>query len=158
MGNEEMISNEEKRQVYAILKTKLKIAMDQEFYLEALLLEYSIVEDRLLSILKHLGLKYTESDGKELMIGKKIKKIRSQIENKNSLLIGKTDSALLDRIFAWKKTRNDLVHNSCHRLFDNEEVTQCADEGEEIVRLLSNSAARIKRAADRRNAGKQLKE
>ena len=58
MDNEGMISNEEKRQVYAILKTKLKIAMDQEFYLEALLLEYSIVEDRLLSILKHLGLKY----------------------------------------------------------------------------------------------------
>lgn len=154
MNNEVMISNEEKRQVYAILKTKLKIAMDQEFYLEALLLEYSIVEDRLLSILKHLGLKYTESDGRELQIGRKIKKVRGQIENKNPLIIGKVDVDLIDRIITWKNTRNELVHNSCHRLFNNEEVTKCAEEGAEIVRLLSNSATRIKRAAARKNEEK----
>lgn len=154
MGNEETISNEEKRQVYAILKTKLKIAMDQEFYLEALLLEYSIVEDRLLSILKHLGLKYTDSNDRELQIGKKIKKVRGQIENDNPLVVGKIDLNMIDRIFAWKDTRNDLVHNSCHRLFNNDEVTKCAEEGAEIVRQLSNSATRIKRAADRKNAGK----
>ena len=154
MNNEVMISNEEKRQVYAILKTKLKIAMDQEFYLEALLLEYSIVEDRLLSILKHLGLKYTESDGRELQIGRKVKKVRGQIENKNPLIIGKVDVDLIDRIITWKNTRNELVHNSCHRLFNNEEVTKCAEEGAEIVRLLSNSATRIKRAVARKKEEK----
>ncbi len=41
------ITNEEKHQVYSLLKTKLKIALQQEFYLEALLLEYAIIEDRL---------------------------------------------------------------------------------------------------------------
>lgn len=37
------ITNEAKRQVYAILKAKLKVALRQEFYLEALLLECSIL-------------------------------------------------------------------------------------------------------------------
>lgn len=148
---EETISNEEKRQVYAILKSKLKIAMTQEFYLEALLLEYSIVEDRLLSVLKHLGLKCTDSNGNELMIGKKIKKVRGQIENKNPLLAGRMDMDLVDDILKWKETRNDLVHNSCHRLFNNEEVIRCAEEGEKLVRRLSNSAQRIKRAALKNN-------
>ena len=143
------ISNDEKRQVYAILKAKLKIAMDQQFYLEALLLEYSIIEDRLLSILKHLGLKWTESDGRELQIGRKISKISGQIENRNPLLKGRLDSELINQILTWKKTRNDLVHNSCHRLFDNNEVTCCAELGNEIVRQLSNSAKNIKRASEK---------
>ena len=147
--NVNAISNDEKRQVYAILKTKLKIAMDQQFYLEALLLEYSIIEDRLLSILKHLGLKYTESNGRELQIGRKISKIRGQIENRNPLLKGRLDLNRLEQIVEWKKTRNDLVHNSCHRLFDNEEVTLCAEQGNEIVRWLSNSAKSIKRASEK---------
>lgn len=146
----EEISNDEKRQVYAILKTKLKIAMDQQFYLEALLLEYSIIEDRLLSILKHLGLKYTESNGNELQIGRKISKIIGQIENKNPLLKGRLEYDLIDQILVWKKTRNNLVHNSCHRLFNNEEVTSCAEQGKELVRQLSNSAKSIKRASEQR--------
>lgn len=148
-ANVENISNDEKRQVYAILKTKLKIAMEQEFYLEALLLEYTIIEDRLLSILKHLGLKYTESNGNELQIGRKISKIQGQIENKNPLLKGKINHDLMEQIIIWKKTRNDLVHNSCHRLFDNDEVIRCAEKGNELVRLLSNSAKSIKRISER---------
>lgn len=143
------ISNDEKRQVYAVLKTKLKIAMNQHFYLEALLLEYSIIEDRLLSILKHLGLKWTDSNGQELQIGKKMKKVKGQIDNKNSMVIGKLDYDLLDQIYIWKKTRNDLVHKSCHRLYDNNEVAQCAEQGKEIVRKLSNSANRIKRLSEK---------
>ncbi len=154
MNDGSMISNEEKRQVYAILKTKLKIAMDQGFYLEALLLEYSIIEDRLLSILKHLGLKYTDSDGRELQIGKKIKKIRGQIVNKNPKVFRKIDIDLIDQIIEWKIIRNDLVHNSCHRLFNNDEVVRCAEKGEEIVKQLINSATRIKRATSGKNVGK----
>lgn len=150
MADEEVtISNDEKRQVYAILKTKLKIAMEQQFYLEALLLEYSIIEDRLLSILKHLGLKYTESDGRELSIGRKISKIQGQLKNRNPLLKGRLNDEMINQIIEWKRIRNNLVHNSCHRLFNNDEVTCCADEGMEIVRQLSNSAKSIKRASEK---------
>ena len=67
---EEMITNEEKRIVYAVLKAKLKVALQQEFYLEALLLEYNIMEDRLTSILKHSGISYLQSNGKEIGIQK----------------------------------------------------------------------------------------
>ena len=142
------LSNEEKRQVYAILKTKLRIALDQEFYLEALLLEYAIAEDRLNSILDHLNVNRKNKKGKDIGITFKIDRVRRLISESN-LAHKRITIEQLDTIMEWKMIRDDLVHHSCQHLFNNDEVRDCALTGAEVVRLLSNSAQKIKRAVEK---------
>ena len=146
---EYQITNEEKRQVYATLKTKLKIAIQQEFYLEALLLEYSIMEDRLSSILRHSGISYLRGDGEEISIQKKLDKVSNAIRSKRLPIYKKVNQDLIDEIMAWKEIRNALVHKSCQRLYNNEEVRACALDGNELVRKITNSARALKRAAEK---------
>ena len=146
---EEIITNEEKRQVYATLKAKLKVAIQQEFYLEALLLEYSIVEDRLTSLLKHSSIRYTQSDGRDISMHKKLSKVSNAIKDKRLPIYGKVTQKLIDETMIWKGVRNDLVHKSCQRIYSSEEVKQCALTGDDLVRRLSNAARSVKRAVER---------
>ncbi len=143
------ISNVEKRQVYSVLKTKLKIAIQQEFYLEALLLEYAIIEDRLSSVLRATNLSYIRSDGEEISIQKKIDKIRNASISKRFPVYRRVPDGLMTETEEWKEARNALVHKSCSRLFINEEVKQCALHGEKIVRKITNMARNIKRAREK---------
>lgn len=145
----DIITNEQKRQVYATLKVKLKVALQQEFYLEALLLEYSILEDRLTSMLKHSDIRYTESNGREFGIQKKLNKVQNAIISKRIPIHGKVKPALVEEILAWKETRNNLVHKSCQRLYNSDEVKKCALDGNELVRRVTNAASSIKHAAER---------
>ena len=92
------LSNKEKQQVYATLKAKLKVAIHQEFYLEALLLEYSIMEDRLSSLLRHGGISYLRSDGEEIFINKKLDKVSNAIRSKRFPIYKKVDQELIDAI------------------------------------------------------------
>jgi N12 class adenine-specific DNA methylase len=147
--SESLITNEEKHQVYATLKTKLKIALQQEFYLEALLLEYAIMEDRLTSILRHSGISYLQSNGEEIGIKKKLDKISNAIRSKRLPIYRKVQQELIDEIMAWKSTRNDLVHKSCQRMFNNVEVKECAIAGNELVRRLTNASRTVKNAAEK---------
>ncbi len=142
------ISNEEKRQVYAILKAKLKVAIEQEFYLEALLIEYAIAEDRLNSILHHMNIRYIDSKGEEISISRKIGKVRNLIENQ-PLVAKRLSTEQLDSLIQWKDIRNSLVHHSCQRLYKSEEVQECAIVGAEVIRMLSNSSQKIKRAVEK---------
>ena len=64
--------NSKKREKYAILMSKLKKATDNEYYYEAIFLEYAILEDRMESLLKHANIKYKEKDEKSLKLMKKI--------------------------------------------------------------------------------------
>ena len=147
--SENSITNEEKRQVYAILKTKLKIAMQQGFYLEALLLEYAIMEDRLTSILRHSGITYLQSNGEEIGIKKKLDKISNAIRSKRLPIYRKVQQDLIDEIMEWKGTRNDLVHKSCQRIFNSVEVKECAKAGNDLVRRLTNAARAVKNVAEK---------
>ena len=143
--SEQSITNDEKRIVYAILKTKLKIAIQQEFYLEALLLEYSILEDRLSSILEHSRIRNTNSKGESLGIQAKLNKISNAIRSKRVPVYQKVRQDLIDDTLNWKEERNILVHRSCQRLYDSDEVKACAIHGNDIVRRLTNAAAAVKR-------------
>jgi len=143
------ITNEEKSQVYAMLKTKLKVAIQQKFYLEALLLEYSILEDRLSSILRHSGISYFRCDGEEISIQKKLDKVSNAIRSQRLPIYKKVTQELVDEIMAWKEVRNALVHKSCQRLYNSEEVKSCAMMGNELVRRIINAASASKRAAEK---------
>ena len=54
---------------------------------------------------------------------------------------------LIDEIMEWKEVRNALVHRSCQRLYNSDEVKDCALIGNELVRRVTNSASVIKRAS-----------
>lgn len=49
-------NNEEKRNTYRVLKGKLSRALKEGFYLEAMLIDYALMEDRLRSYLYYMGL------------------------------------------------------------------------------------------------------
>ncbi len=48
-------NNQEKQQTYRKLLSKFNRAMDQEFYCEALMIDYAMIEDRLGSMMYHMG-------------------------------------------------------------------------------------------------------
>ncbi len=145
--SEIQITNEQKRQVYSILKTRLKIAIQQEFYLEALLLEYSIMEDRLSSALKHAGIRHTNSKGEELGFKNKLDKVGNAIRSKRYPIYKRFKPELIESVLAWKDMRNALVHRSCQRIYNSEEVRKCAIDGNELVRLVTNAARLVKNAS-----------
>lgn len=47
--------NKDKQQTYAYWKSRYKLAMREEFYVEALMIDYALMEDRLNAILFHSG-------------------------------------------------------------------------------------------------------
>ena len=52
----EQISNKKKQENYRIQCRRLKKAMDNAFYLEAVFIEYAILEDRADSVLAYEGI------------------------------------------------------------------------------------------------------
>ena len=134
------ITNEEKRQVYATLQSKLKTAIHQEFYLEAVLLEGAIIEDRITSLLKHRNSNY--------LIKNPNPQISRQLTKVKNILPGEMDLqkrvplTLVEEIIAWRDVRNALVHRSCQRIYQSDEVKSCALEGKELVRKLCNAVSK----------------
>ena len=146
-----MISNMEKQELYIILKTRLKIALQQEFYLEAVMIEYNIIDDRVSSMLKHAGITYLRSDGKNMDLLPKIKKVRNATRDRRKPIYRKVPDELMEKTDEWRVIRNKLVHERCQNIYDSEEVKQCAVEGNELVRQLSNAAKAVNRAAEKIN-------
>ena len=70
----------DKQKQYAILMNKLKKATYNEFYYEAIFIEYAILEDRTESILRHANIAYSNSRGYSLKIGEKLNKLKSRKE------------------------------------------------------------------------------
>lgn len=143
------VTGEEKRKIYANLKTRLKMALTMEFYFEAVMLEYAIIEDRTASILLHCEICKSPYDKK---LTNKLNSIANQYGKQHPIISKKFDIKLIDRIMNWKDARNDAVHRACILPYTPEEMKTLADEGNEIVRLISNCARRISTATERAKA------
>ena len=104
--------NEEKRQNFARAKAKLKVAIKYGFYLEALSIEYSIIEDRLMAIFNHLqfltpSLKFNNKckPFALALYSRKNKKLFSN--NKTPTLFNISNKILLlSALFDWSKEYN----------------------------------------------------
>ena len=82
------ISNIQKRENYVEQFKRLKKALDNGFNLEAIFIEYTIIEDRTESILRHGGYweAYIKSrKGHRVTIDSKIRYIQKQAENKKNI-------------------------------------------------------------------------
>ena len=93
------MDNYQKRDQYAILMSKLKKATYNEFYYEAIFIEYAIIEDRTDSLLRHANIANVTNKGYSLKLNEKLNKIKSRKEFE--------DKYIRKHISKNKENRND---------------------------------------------------
>lgn len=160
MNQEVQQSTEENMLKYTNYKEqheRLTKALKHNFYLEAIFIEYAIVEDRLSSILRYEGNSIKVKDEKDFVsIERKINKVRTISREKNGLAIKYFSSEFLDSIEKWKGKRNPLIHALMKQQLTTEGLLELATEGQAIVKELSRLSQNYKRAVERK-ARNQIK-
>lgn len=144
--DEKLITNEEKHDVYAKLHERLKKALASGFWLEATMIEYSIIEDRTAAIIYYTGI---ASKPWEKGLKNKLGSIKNQITRNHPIISKKVSSAVIDEIRDWRERRNTAVHRACYTLFTEEDFKEMAEEGKELVRKISNDSQKVKRAVEK---------
>lgn len=145
------ISNQQKQANYTEQFRRLKLALKNGFNLEAMFIEYAILEDRTESILRHADLwdVYIKSrKGREPNIDSKIKYIQKRAENKKDTLHKYFSDDLLDCVLAWKEERNRLIHALLKQQLTEEDVIRIASEGNDLVRALRSRASAYNKAIE----------
>ena len=151
------ISNWEKQWNYIIQFQRLKRAMKNHFYLEAIFIEYAIIEDRTTSILAYEGNNRRKCDN--MSLHKKLNKIKNCANYSTPLRpwIGRyfsddNSNKLIDRIIDWKNyQRNRPTHRLMKILVTTEELRNYAENGKALCKELSNRANNYKRMVERKN-------
>lgn len=131
---------------------RLNKALTNGFNLEAMFIEYAIMEDRTESILRHAGLweDYLKSrKGHMPTIDSKIRFILKKAEQKTSALHKFFSDDLLDKILCWKEDRNRLIHALLKQQLAHNEVTELAEQGNELVKALRTRSGSLNRAIDK---------
>lgn len=152
---ETAITGQQKYENYKEQFKRLNRALGSGFNLEAMFIEYAIMEDRTESILRHAGVwdHYLKSrKGRDPNIDSKIKYIQKRAENKKDLLHKYFSDDLLDRILAWKMDRNRLIHALLKQQIVHNEIENLATSGYELTKLLRTKAGNYNRAIDRMKA------
>ena len=139
MGKGKTIDNMEKYNTYKNSYEKLELAIENEFYFEACLITYAIIEDRLSSIIKYNGLK---SD--RLSMYEKSNIIRNLISNKSNGMENIFDIEEFKNIDNWRRHRNDVVHALMDSTYDIEEYKRIALDGRKYAKYLSACCTKIK--------------
>ena len=148
--------NQLKYEKYRQQFKRLNNALNNGFNLEAMFIEYAIMEDRTESILRHADKweAYLKKRGKnEPTLNSKIVYVQKQKEsNWKDLLNRYFSDDLLDRILSWTEDRNRLIHALLKQHLEHNEVTELAAQGKQLVDELRNRANKYNRAVDRRKA------
>lgn len=124
---------------------RLKAAMANRFYLEAIFIEYAILEDRLESALRHSG-KWHPKPDQHTSIDKKVKLLLKQAEEKKSLAQKYFQPEMMQEILDWKNRRNPLMHSLMKQQLHTEDLAKLANEGLILVRQISNKVGLFNRA------------
>ena len=149
---ERTISNKEKQRNYIIQFQRLNRAMKNHFYLEAIAIEYAIMEDRAEAILRYEGNEIIKKNEKEFItFAKKKNRIVKLAENKKSLMNRYFSDNLMDDIMAWIfNARNPLTHALLKRLTTKDDLENFAKRGRDLCKTLSNRANNYKRMVERK--------
>ena len=149
------IDNQQKYENYKEQFTRLNKALANGFNLEAMFIEYAIMEDRTESILHHAELwdAYIKSrKGREPTINSKVQYIQKRAENKKDLLHRYFSDDLLERVLAWKEERNRLIHALLKQQFEHNEIAVLATKGNELVKALRSKSGSYNRAIEKAKA------
>lgn len=143
------ITNTQKQENYREQFVRLKRALDNSFYLEALFIEYAIIEDRTRSILIHAGKydAYLKKRGRyPETLDSKIKYIQGFAAEKKSLLNKYFGDSTLADILVWKEDRNRLIHALLNQSLTTEILESTAAQGDALCKTLRNRATSYKKA------------
>ena len=118
------------------------------YYVEAITLEYAIMEDRLTSVLKH---SHSFDEKKHRSLNKKINEIKSINKKENSQTKEYISNEILDLINAWGAERYKIVRNLMNKIYDSETIREMAVLGQEIVKILNNKTTCLNKKMDKIN-------
>ena len=154
MDEKTPIDNLQKHENYREQFVRLKRALAAEFFLEAIFIEYTIIEDRTESILRHAG-KWDacvkKQRGHFLTLEKKIEYIKEIAREKKSIAHKYFSDTLMDEILEWKEERNRLIHALLKQILSTEEVSKIAHTGERLTKEIRTRATNFSRAVERKN-------
>lgn len=137
------MTNLEKRDKYAQLMKKLNNATNNEYYYEAIFIEYAIFEERTKSIFKH-----TKLSSDRYSIDRKLKTLKKDKHFQDKYIKKHLTEELLDNIINWKNQRNDLMHDIIKSNYDNEEVKNLALEGECLAKKINSKSKLVNKYLD----------
>lgn len=127
---------------------RLKKAIDNNFYLEAIFIEYAIIEDRAESILRYEN-NEIKSDS-FVSIDRKLKRISNLSENKKSLPHRYFSDGIINEILEWKECRNQMIHALMKQHLTTQALEELALTGERLAKELCKRSTNYKRAVERR--------
>lgn len=137
-----MIDNRQKYENYKEQMGRLKKALQYEFYIEAIAIEYAIMEDRLESVLVHEGVFNLKNHGSLI---RKLRKVEDLRCRKGSLENKYLSEELLTSISDWSKRRNMIIHALLKQELTTEELIEIANDGNQIVKTLTSKVTSIRR-------------
>ncbi len=123
----------QKHENYKQQINRLKKAIDAKFYLEAVFIEYAIIEDRFESAIRHSGV---ISDGKFASLNTKLNKMANIAREKKSLAYKYFKPELFESVKLWKEERNRLIHALMKQALTTEELYVLAIDGQALVKKL----------------------
>ncbi len=135
---EQISSNMQKYENYREQMKRLKKAMDAGFYLEAIFIEYAIMEDRLESTLRHSN-KFNPS--RHGTLDKKLKRLDEMQRQKSGIVRRYFSEELFASIRDWKEKRNRLIHALMKQSLHTEDLKQLAEEGQAIIKTLNSKTS-----------------
>lgn len=147
---EDQTSNCLKHENYKEQNIRLSRALKNRFYLEAIFIEYSMLEDRTESILRYTG-NFPKGDD-FVSINRKIHLIEKLIENKTALIRHYFGAELISSLKGWKEKRNAMIHALIKRNITTEDLENIALEGEFLAKKMCSLSTNYKRKLER--AGK----
>lgn len=141
---EQITDNMQKYANYKEQMGRLKKAMDHSFYLEAIFIEYAIMEDRLESVLRHSG-KWNPKPNEFWSIDKKLTRVEKLAEEKKSPAAKYFPTELTEAIRAWKERRNQLIHALLKQSLHTEDLCKHAEKGHLLVKTLCSKVTSYNR-------------
>lgn len=151
---EQHINNMQKYANYKEQMERLKKALAHQFYLEAIFIEYAIMEDRLESVLRHSG-KWDPKTGTFPSLDFKRKRIAKMAEEKKSLANKYFQPELLDGIEVWKNDRNRMIHALMKQSIHTEDLREIAERGQTLIKTLCGKTSLYNRALARQAEKKE---
>lgn len=130
-----------------------KLAIDQGFYMEAILMEYAAIESRLEIILGVVGLPCNKNLDptirRKINISHRVACLKALLQNSTAFSSSKLDKKFCEKLKKWVDKRNQYIHG----LYKNElvykqrlkDAKEVAEQGYEFCRLLYNEAHRLRR-------------
>ncbi len=141
-----MEPNQEKYESYKRNFERLNKALKNNFYFEAIVVEYAVMEDRMQSILSYEGNEIKPKQNEYISITRKKNRIKKLSEKKNSLIGKYYSEALFEKINDWIKDRNALFHALLRQKYNEDAIKNIAEVGFSLSRELINLSKKYKRA------------